>query len=131
MLVVSLIFQLSQCTPVFLSLSLCPVPHTAALWDKNFVREDGLDLLDCMYFACNELEIFAPPLVSHFPLHYPVLFHFLRFDFSLASILLLSSVLSVLLLPRFYYSHALIQEGFPVLLLYIPKQGTFASPCVL
>lgn len=79
-LVVSLIFQLSQCTPVFLSLSLSPVPHTAALWDKNFVREDGLDLLDCMYFACNELEIFAPPLVSHFPLHYPVLFHFLRFE---------------------------------------------------
>lgn len=45
-LVVSLIFKLSQCTPVFLGLSLSPVPHTAGLWDKNFVREDGLDLLD-------------------------------------------------------------------------------------
>lgn len=49
-LIVSLIFKLTQCTPVFLGLSLSPAHHTAGLWDKNLAREDGPDLLDCQYF---------------------------------------------------------------------------------
>lgn len=71
MLIFSLIFKLPKCTPVFLGLSLSPVPHTAGLWDKNFFRDDGLDLLDCMDFACNELEFFAPQLLSHFSISLP------------------------------------------------------------
>lgn len=57
---------------MFLGLSLSPVPHRAGMWDKNFVREDGLDLLDCMYFACNELEIFCPTISNSF-FHYTTL----------------------------------------------------------
>lgn len=62
--IVSLIFKLTWCSPAFLDLSLSPIYHTEGLWDKSHVREDGLDLLNCtpVHIPVHELEISATKL---------------------------------------------------------------------
>lgn len=46
--IVSLIFKLTPCSPVFPDLSLSPVYHTAGPWDKKCVGKVPQSLLNCV-----------------------------------------------------------------------------------
>lgn len=114
-LIVSLIFQLTLWSPVFLDLSLSPDYFTAGLLNRNCVRKDGLNLLN--YMSVHMLwapRNFCPiTLISFF--YFTTLWSSISYGF----------ISPLLPLPSSLCFHVLIQGGNPFLLLYIPLQGTF------
>lgn len=115
--IVSLIFQLTLWSLVFLDLSLSPVYFTAGLLNKNCVREDGLNLLN--YTSVHTLwapRNFCPTtLISFF--YFTTLWSSIFYGFTSPFLPLPCSSLCF---------HVLIQEWSPVLL-YIPTGDLLPS----